>query len=164
MRNNLLKYGVNIDVVEYVDGVRETVNPDGRVKLATVMQALDSGCSVRMLNPHTYHKPLWHLLSRLQDHFNACMGVNVYWTPPGAQGFAPHYDDIEAFVLQIEGSKRWRLYAPRHPGEQLALDSSRDFRPDEIGEALADVVLNPGDLMYFPRGCIHQVRQEKIHR
>lgn len=36
-----------------------------------------------------------------------------YLTPPGSQGFAPHYDDIEAFVVQLEGRKHWRLYNPR---------------------------------------------------
>lgn len=36
-----------------------------------------------------------------------------YLTPPGTQGFAPHYDDIEAFVVQLEGKKRWRVYSPR---------------------------------------------------
>jgi len=34
-------------------------------------------------------------------------------TPPGSQGFAPHFDDIEAFVIQLEGKKRWRLYPSR---------------------------------------------------
>lgn len=37
-----------------------------------------------------------------------------YLTPPGSQGFAPHYDDIEAFVVQLEGRKHWRLYNPRY--------------------------------------------------
>ena len=36
-----------------------------------------------------------------------------YLTPPGSQGFAPHYDDIEAFVIQLEGKKHWKLYNPR---------------------------------------------------
>ena len=35
-----------------------------------------------------------------------------YLTPAGSQGFAPHYDDIEAFVLQLEGRKEWKLYSP----------------------------------------------------
>ena len=38
---------------------------------------------------------------------------NRYLTPAGTQGFAPHYDDIEAFILQLEGKKHWRLYSPR---------------------------------------------------
>ena len=37
-----------------------------------------------------------------------------YLTPAGTQGFAPHSDDIEAFVLQLEGKKHWKLYSPRY--------------------------------------------------
>jgi len=47
-----------------------------------------------------------------------------YLTPPGTQGFAPHYDDIEAFVLQLEGKKHWSLYSPKSPEETLPRFSS----------------------------------------
>lgn len=35
---------------------------------------------------------------------------NAYLTPAGSQGFAPHYDDIDAFILQLEGRKQWKVY------------------------------------------------------
>jgi bifunctional lysine-specific demethylase and histidyl-hydroxylase NO66 len=41
-------------------------------------------------------------------------GANVYLTPPGQQGFAPHYDDIEAFLLQIEGMMCQRFFFILH--------------------------------------------------
>ena len=34
--------------------------------------------------------------------------------------------------------------------------SSRDFVPEELGECMLDVVLKPGDLLYMPRGTVHQ--------
>lgn len=46
-------------------------------------------------------------------------GTNPYLTPPGSQGFAPHYDEIEVFLLQLEGSKIWILYEPRTPAAVL---------------------------------------------
>jgi lysine-specific demethylase/histidyl-hydroxylase NO66 len=79
-------------------------------------------------------------------------------TPSGSQGFAPHYDDIEAFVLQLEGRKHWKLYKPRSEGEVLPRYSSSNFNEDEIGSPVLDVVLEPGDMLYFPRGFIHQVK------
>ena len=33
------------------------------------------------------------------------VGANVYLTPPGTQGFAPHYDDVEVFILQVKSEK-----------------------------------------------------------
>lgn len=84
------------------------------------------------------------------------IGANVYLTPPSSQGFAPHYDDIEAFVLQLEGAKHWKVYAPRSPQEKLPRISSGNFSQDEIGEPILDVKMEPGDMLYFPRGFIHQ--------
>ena len=73
------------------------------------------------------------------------------------QGFAPHFDDVEVFILQIEGKKRWRLYEPRNKQEELPRFSSPNFDQSEIGEPCLDVVLEAGDLLYLPRGTIHQV-------
>jgi len=42
------------------------------------------------------------------------------------------------------------------PGHSLPRYSSRDFVDAEIGGSLLDVVLEPGDLLYLPRGTIHQ--------
>lgn len=39
-------------------------------------------------------------------------GANAYLTPRGTQGLAPHTDPVEIFVVQTQGRKRWRLYAP----------------------------------------------------
>lgn len=50
--------------------------------------------------------------------------MSRYLTPPDSQGFAPHYDDIEAFVLQLEGKKHWRLYNPLSDREILPQFSS----------------------------------------
>ncbi|GFO34905.1 bifunctional lysine-specific demethylase and histidyl-hydroxylase no66-like [Plakobranchus ocellatus] len=80
----------------------------------------------------------------------------TYLTPPGTQGFAPHFDDIEAFILQLEGKKHWRLYSPRSDEEVLPRYSSGNFSQSEMKEPILDTVLEAGDLLYFPRGTIHQ--------
>lgn len=96
------------------------------------------------------------LSANLQEHFGCFVGANSYLTPPGSQGFAPHYDDIEAFILQIEGKKRWRLYKPNSEAAVLTRESSRNFKDSEIGKPFFDEILEAGDLLYFPRGTIHQ--------
>jgi lysine-specific demethylase/histidyl-hydroxylase NO66 len=85
------------------------------------------------------------------------VGANAYLTPKGAsQGFAPHYDDIEAFCLQLEGRKRWKVYAPTKE-ERLPRVSSADFSEESMRdlEPVLDVVMEPGDFLYMPRGWIH---------
>eukprot|EP00854_Cymbomonas_tetramitiformis_P033925 gene33925-43836_t len=162
LKETKLEYGTNIDVVNYKRGVRSThnSNKDGSNHIAdrdSVWDNFDNGdCSLRVLHPQRWVQSVWKLIAMLEKRFQCCVGCNCYLTPKGSQGFSPHYDDIDAFVLQLEGSKRWRLYKPREPGEHLVRFSSGDFTQEEVGEPIVDVVLHPGDIMYMPRGCIHQ--------
>ncbi|KAK3914799.1 Bifunctional lysine-specific demethylase and histidyl-hydroxylase NO66 [Frankliniella fusca] len=154
-KHNIL-FGKNVDVTSYSSGKRETLNSTGRAHAAVVWDYYRNGCSIRLLNPQTYHLQLRELNTRLQEVFGSFVGANAYLTPPNSQGFAPHYDDIEAFVLQIEGSKMWRVYAPRDSSEKLPRTSSPNFTQEEIGDPILEVLVKAGDLLYFPRGFIHQ--------
>uniref|UniRef100_A0A131XLL6 Bifunctional lysine-specific demethylase and histidyl-hydroxylase n=1 Tax=Hyalomma excavatum TaxID=257692 RepID=A0A131XLL6_9ACAR len=156
LRERTLFFTENIDLTTYEGGKRETHNPEGRAHAAVVWDAFQKGCSVRLLNPQTYSRAVWRLCSVLQEFFGSFVGANMYLTPAGSQGFAPHYDDIEAFVVQLEGRKCWRLYPPRDPSEELPRFSSENFTSEEVGEPILEAVLEPGDLLYFPRGIIHQ--------
>ncbi|XP_054618478.1 ribosomal oxygenase 1 [Dunckerocampus dactyliophorus] len=156
LRQEDVQYGVNLDVTSYTNGKRETHNPPGRALPFTVWDFYENGCSLRMLNPQAFSSPVWNVLSILQEYFGSMAGANVYLTPPGTQGFAPHYDDIEAFVIQLEGKKHWRVYNPRSEDEVLPVLSSPNFDQAEIGKPILEVVLEAGDLLYFPRGFIHQ--------
>lgn len=156
LRNHTLEFTTNIDVTTYVDEVKQNHNTEGRAFAPLVWDFFQQGCSIRLLNPQTYSRNCWKFLSTLQELFGTCVGSNIYLTPAGTQGFAPHYDDIEAFVLQLEGKKRWRVYKPITKDQQLPKHSSRNFEQNEIGEPIIDCVLEPGDLLYFPRGFIHQ--------
>ncbi|XP_033241488.1 bifunctional lysine-specific demethylase and histidyl-hydroxylase NO66 isoform X1 [Drosophila pseudoobscura] len=155
---NHVEYTTNIDVTSYEDGVRKTLNPDGRALPPSVWAHYQRGCSIRILNPSSYLVQLRQLCVKLQEFFHCLVGANVYLTPPESQGFAPHYDDIEAFVLQVEGKKRWRIYAPT---KELPRESSGNLSQTELGDPIMDIVLMPGDLLYFPRGWIHQAITEK---
>lgn len=156
LREEIVQYGVNLDVTSYTNGKRETHNPPGRALPFTAWDFYESGCSLRMLNPQAFSATVWNVLSILQEQFGSMAGANVYLTPPGTQGFAPHYDDIEAFVVQLEGKKRWQVYNPRSEDEVLPVLSSPNFDQADIGKPILDVVVEAGDLLYFPRGFIHQ--------
>eukprot|EP00079_Xenopus_tropicalis_P025774 XP_012819253.1 PREDICTED: bifunctional lysine-specific demethylase and histidyl-hydroxylase NO66 isoform X2 [Xenopus tropicalis] len=156
LREDNVKFGVNLDVTSYTDGTRETHNPPGRALPLVVWDYFKNGCSLRLLNPQSFCRTVWNVLSVLQELFGSMVGANTYLTPAGTQGFAPHYDDIEAFVIQLEGKKHWRVYNPRNNSEFLPQFSSVNFRDRDIGEPILETVLEAGDLLYFPRGFIHQ--------
>ncbi|KAM9316157.1 ribosomal oxygenase 1 [Gastrophryne carolinensis] len=156
LRQDNVQFGVNLDVTSYSDGVRETHNPPGRALPLVVWDYYKNGCSLRLLNPQAFSVTVWNVLSILQELFGSMVGANTYLTPPATQGFAPHYDDIEAFVVQLEGKKHWRVYNPRNRSETLPQFSSANFNDHEIGKPILETILEAGDLLYFPRGFIHQ--------
>jgi len=152
VREQRVLYGKHMDITSY-DGTRETHNPIGRVYPAVMWDYYNNGSSIRMINPQYFHNTVWRLCATLQDHFGSMVGANVYLTPPGTQGFAPHWDDVEVFMMQLEGKKHWRLYQPPTP---LPRYSSQNLDQDQLGEPILEVDLEPGDLIYMPRGTVHQ--------
>lgn len=105
---------------------------------------------------HERWKPLKGLCQSLAAELSAKLQTNIYLTPPNAQGFKAHYDTHDVFVLQTEGSKHWRIYEPaiRLP---LASQPWKTVAPThKIGEPIAEFDLNPGDMLYLPRGYLHE--------
>ena len=84
--------------------------------------------------------------------------INAYITPPQSQGFADHYDVHDVFVVQTSGRKRWVLHAPvleaplrHHPWAERRSQVEEAARTEPV----LDVTLEPGDVLYLPRGTIH---------
>ena len=158
MAEKSLRYGQDVDVtIVGKDDVRQTLNGDGFVDAARVKSRfLADGCSVRLLHPQRFSDPLWSLMYKLECFWGSCVGCNAYLTPKGShQGFSQHFDDVDVFVLQVSGKKKWRLY--RSPEDSLVLPrySSRDFARGELGKPFWKGTLHAGDVLYLPRGMIH---------
>jgi len=65
-------------------------------------------------------------------------------------GVGPHVDQYDVFLFQVAGRRRWAYGGPVHPlveGAPLRLLSR--FEPD------AEVVAEPGDVLYLPPGVPH---------
>eukprot|EP00937_MAST-01D_sp_MAST-1D-sp2_P001596 g1596.t1 len=139
------------------EGTRVTLNPGGAVDARTVWRHVAAGCSFRLLRPQQHSRAVWRLMHALQNEWGSMAGANAYYTPAGAQGFSPHFDDVEAFALQLHGRKTWLLYAPQDLGRALPRRASRNFSQKELpARPYARVTLRPGDMLYFPRGWVHQ--------
>lgn len=158
LAEGVLRYTDDLDVTSYMEGKRKTLNGQGVASADEVWAAFERGCSLRLSWPQRYHERVWALLNGIEEHFCCGAGCNMYFTPKGMQGFAPHFDDVDVFILQVEGEKLWTLHAPLSEAEALPRFSSADFTQSDLGEPLAEINLRPGDLLYLPRGIIHQAR------
>ncbi|XP_043087712.1 ribosomal oxygenase 2 [Puntigrus tetrazona] len=148
-----LRYATDLNVCRCVDGKKKVLNKAGKVKFSQLKKDLEERkATIQLHQPQRFKDELWRIQERLECFFGSLVGSNIYITPEASQGLPPHYDDVEVLILQLEGQKHWRLYQPTVP---LAREYS--LEPEErIGSPTHDFILQPGDLLYFPRGTIHQ--------
>ena len=80
---------------------------------------------------------------------------NAYLSFSGTGTFGKHWDTHDVFAIQLIGRKRWRVFPPTFP-LPLSHHTSESFSQQAVGCAQLDVVLDPGDVLYLPRGWWHQ--------
>jgi hypothetical protein len=123
-----------------------------------VLAALADGATLVLQGLHRNWPPLVDFGTRLAAELGHPVQINAYITPPQNQGFAPHYDVHDVFVLQVAGRKRWTIHEPVvvAPLDNQPWETARAAVTERAAEApLIDTVLEPGDALYLPRGTIH---------
>lgn len=153
------QWGVDVNAMRFVDGARTSppaAQAGGLVRQAALWKLVDSSRhTLQVHQPQRFDSRLHRFCFALEQRFGCLVGANAYLTPAGSQGLAPHFDDVEIFVCQTEGSKKWKIYAPPK-GWELSNLHSRDLHQAELGAPILEVTLKPGDVLYMPRGTVHQ--------
>lgn len=123
-----------------------------------VLASIGDGATLVLQALHRSWPPLVTFAAQLADELGHPAQINAYITPAQNQGFAPHYDVHDVFVLQVAGRKRWTMHRPVVT-DPLADQPWETRRADVAARAteppLIDTVLAPGDALYLPRGTIH---------
>lgn len=107
--------------------------------------------------------PVADFSARLSTELGHPVQANAYVTPPQNRGFDDHYDVHDVFVLQIEGTKRWLIREPVHPDplrDQPWTDRRSAVAEAAKSEPCIDTVLEPGDVLYLPRGWLHAAQAQ----
>jgi ribosomal protein L16 Arg81 hydroxylase len=83
---------------------------------------------------------------------------NLYLSSRRRQGFAAHFDTHDVYAIHVEGTKTWHVYEGRAP-DPIAHPMFRSYGQEHHekakGKLLMDVRMEPGDLLYLPRGQYH---------
>jgi ribosomal protein L16 Arg81 hydroxylase len=122
----------------------------GAVDVQAVYRAYGEGFTLIVNQVHRRSSPVALLCRELQAELHHPVGANLYVTPARSQGFLPHADTHDVFIVQLHGTKEWHVSAP-HLELPLADETAgRQTLPDARAYALA-----PGDVLYLPRGFRH---------
>ncbi|RKG67236.1 hypothetical protein D7V80_16970 [Corallococcus sp. CA054B] len=140
-----------------------------------LQEGYDAGNTLRVNAAHRFLGPLRQLRGHLEQELSALVNVNLYCAPARSETAQVHFDR-HCFVLQVSGRRKWSL-SPRETDLPLEyvppfrfedLEDSRGFRTPRFQPAASDgptehFVLEAGDLLYLPRGHVHESRADGTH-
>jgi 50S ribosomal protein L16 3-hydroxylase len=96
----------------------------------------------------------------------------LLYATPKSKGTAPHFDQNVNFVLQIHGIKKWWLAPNRHVQNPLSRHTmglpidpelqtyAQTPMPTRMPSGIRPITLEPGSLLFVPRGTWHTTEAE----
>ncbi|MEV2242655.1 cupin domain-containing protein [Micromonospora sp. NPDC049891] len=158
------KDGQVLPAARYTGGGGAGAEIDDQVLDEKVLQLYADGATLVLQGLHRTWPALIDFTRNLSLAVGQPLQVNAYLTPPDSQGFATHYDTHDVFVLQVDGRKHWRIHPPVLPDPLER--QPWGGRADEVGAtaqgpAALDVILEPGDALYLPRGWLHSAQAQE---
>ncbi|WP_051829658.1 MULTISPECIES: JmjC domain-containing protein [Streptomyces] len=128
------------------------VTYDGFADRTKVLARLRAGATLLLRCVDQWHRPTGELVARLSEELDRRVEAFFFLTPAGGQGLAVHRDDADVFVLQAAGRKSWYV----HDAPAAADWSLGELPDDEHSPRRLHRVLEPGDVLYVPRGFAHR--------
>jgi lysine-specific demethylase/histidyl-hydroxylase NO66 len=155
-----LKLVLNTEPVladHYVDEVQTSDGPSRRANPAKVHMFMGMGASLVANSVEEVSPEVREVTAMLSRTFAGVSVANAYCSFKDVQAFDSHFDLHEVFVVHFEGEKTWRLYRDRveAPIEQPPDHAAKSIIDRVKGPVMQEVTLRPGDLLYIPRGYIH---------
>jgi ribosomal protein L16 Arg81 hydroxylase len=121
--------------------------------LERTLADMREGSTLVLDSLHNREPKLGLLCRQLEQELGHGFQTNIYLTPANGQGFTPHYDTHCVFVLQVMGSKHWKVEKVRRGFPSKDEHMGEEGR--EIGEDHQSFTLRSGDVLYIPRGYVH---------
>lgn len=146
----------DIRLVQAVDGDLDT-KPcptwmSGRVDPHALFRSYADGWTIIANSVDRAGGRLSALAAAFDDLFDVHVNINLYLSPPGAQGFLPHVDGHDVIILPIAGEKVWEIL----DCPVLLPLEHQPTPPPPDGAPTATMTLGPGRMLYIPRGWRHR--------
>lgn len=123
----------------------------GTLSLARIYAAFERGATINVLGVHRFWPRVGALCRDLEETLHHRVYCNLFFTPATAHPLHAHYDDQDVLILQLAGSKTWRI-----DDEPFPLPLRGDFADVPLGDDPSEIVLEAGDVLYLPRGFVHE--------
>ena len=126
---------------------------NGNIDRGAVIRHYQEGATIILPQLHLADEILAKFCRSLENVFSSHVQTNIYLTPGSCQGFNTHFDDHDVFVIQLSGTKKWRLY--QKPIDNPYRGESFNTKDYKAGELQKEFELKEGECVYIPRGLMH---------
>ncbi|MEV7522606.1 cupin domain-containing protein [Streptomyces sp. NPDC091371] len=148
--NGVPEQGYTRNVVVQGQTITDVVDPEKIYELFRA-GATVTWCSLNQIVPE-----LRDFTRVISDRMAVRTDSVAFLTPTGKKGYPPHHDPVDLFIVQLEGTKHWKLWNP--PAERLG--DNAQYTLEGLGEPEIEVSLQPGDVLYLPYGTPHAAAAE----
>lgn len=124
---------------------------DGVANAASIAALLDQGASLIATRLNLYLPAFGALCENIRAQLGEEIMAGTIVTVGEGGALKRHYDEEDIVILQVEGTKRWRIYDTpvANPVKHMA-------RRPPPATPVFDEVLAPGDFLFLPAGYWHQ--------
>lgn len=114
---------------------------------------IKQGSTLILNRAHKWHPPIARFCADLIAELATDVRTNIYASWKEESAFGAHWDEHDVLVVQLSGKKHWKLYglADSNPISHRVTKSTNS-------ELEFEVTLEEGDLLYVPKGQVHEVR------
>ena len=143
----------NVDILpgmfRHKDGARS-------LRAGALQALLAQGVSIIMNGVGDYVPQIGRLSDAIERRLGHRTWVNAYLSFGRGSALKAHWDEHDVLVVQVHGNKRWRSY-----GTPVAFPVSNYNAGKDLGtEIMWEDVLEAGDVLYLPRGEVHEASVE----
>lgn len=126
------------------------------VRAGALQGLLAQGVSMIMNGLGDYVPQVGRLSDAIERRLGHRAWVNAYLSFGRGSALKAHWDEHDVLVVQVHGNKRWRSY-----GIPVAFPVSNFNAGKDLGtEIMWEDVLEAGDVLYLPRGEVHEAMVE----
>jgi len=148
---------------------RDAYTSGGRCIKENIRELItQEGCAVYLRWLEKYDSNFNTLANRLNAELSPfTFSFCLFYAPTASTLFDEHFDAHDAFIIQLEGSKKWQLW-PAIVADVEAVSSPHFYTPmvrAHVAEHAPsyEITLQAGDVMYLPRCTIHRALPTDEH-
>ncbi|MEY9211243.1 cupin [Thermobifida halotolerans] len=154
-RLRLHRAGRPVPVGDYTDPGEASGVARRLVRPEALYEQLRQGASLVLDGIDRLHPPIRAAADDLMRLVRERVQVNLYLIWGDSHGFDTHWDDHDTFIVQLAGTKHWKVHGQGTRPHPMKEDVDHSHRPPQT--AVWEGVVRPGEVLHVPRGWWHTV-------